>query len=179
MIAAHPLIARAAHFSQSAHAGQVRKYTGLPYFTHTYDVAKLVAHYTGDPEMTAAALLHDTLEDTDTMAMDILTEFGERVHSLVIDLTDIYTEPHQGNRAQRKALEADRIARIDPDAQTIKLADLIDNTQSIVAYDTNFARIYLREKAAYLQVLTQGHPELLTHAQLTLETAQLRLAKVA
>lgn len=165
MLIASPLVVKAAHFAQSAHAGQVRKYTGLPYFTHTYDVAKLVSTVTSDPEMIAAALLHDTLENTDTAAMEILTEFGERVHSLVLDLTDVYTDASYGNRARRKAQEAERLAQVAADAQTIKLADLIDNSRSIVALDVNFARTYLREKELYLSALTRGHSTLFTQAQ--------------
>jgi hypothetical protein len=46
-------------------------------------------------------------------------------------------------------------------AQTIKLADLIDNTKTIVARDPKFAKVYLREKIALLHVLTKGDPTLM------------------
>ena len=57
-------IAKAKEFAREAHSGQVRKYTGLPYTTHTEEVAQIVDNYNGSKEMIAAALLHDTVEDT-------------------------------------------------------------------------------------------------------------------
>ena len=63
-------------FADKAHKNQVRKYTGDPYITHPVAVAKIVATVTDDEAMIAAALLHDTLEDTDTSYLDLVTAFG-------------------------------------------------------------------------------------------------------
>lgn len=175
MICTDPLVSEAAHFALASHAGQVRKYTGLPYFTHVYDVAKLVAEHTADAEMIAAALLHDTVEDTGVTPEQLTRHFGDNVSTLVVELTDVYTEPHHGNRTQRKTLEAARLATISARAQSIKLADLIDNTHTIAALDAKFAHTYLDEKQRYLSVLTNGDLRLYNRACSTLEAARARL----
>lgn len=158
------IVARALAFASDAHSsiGHVRKYSGEPYIVHPIEVMEIVqtaAVWTD--EMLAAALLHDTVEDTPVTQADIAREFGPVVAALVLDLTD---QCHEGNRAARKAAEAARLGTISPEAQTIKLADLISNTRSIVAHDPGFARIYLREKAAILAVMTAGDPGLYAEA---------------
>ncbi|MGR4069811.1 HD domain-containing protein [Billgrantia sp. C5P2] len=150
---------RAALFSRAAHqaVGQRRKYSGEPYWHHPAAVAEMVsAVETATPEMIAAALLHDVLEDTGVTPMDIEECFGERVAILVQELTDQFIDPEIGNRAHRKALERNRLAQVSPEAQTIKYADLVDNTNSIVARDRGFARVYLAEKRRLLEVMEGG-----------------------
>jgi guanosine-3',5'-bis(diphosphate) 3'-pyrophosphohydrolase len=150
------LVNRALLFATEAHAsiGQTRKYTGEPYIVHPIEVMMLVrlaGRHTD--EMLAAALLHDVVEDTPKALGEIVSEFGREVGLLVDDLT----EPEWfGNRAERKAKEARRLSQISPDAQTIKLADLISNSRTIIDRDPRFAKVYLPEKVAVLQMLTQG-----------------------
>lgn len=138
-----------------AHTDQKRKYTGEPYVTHCFEVADYVARYGGTPEMIAAAILHDTVEDTANTIEDIEREFGTTVAEYVGWLTDV-SKPEDGNRAARKRLDREHIARAPAEAQTIKLADLISNTRSIVAHDPGFARTYLAEKALLMGVLAKG-----------------------
>jgi hypothetical protein len=81
-------------------------------------------------------------------------------------LTDVFISgAGYGNRAERKVREKDRLAKISADAQTIKVADLIDNTKSIVERDPGFAKVYLKEKAAVLAVMTKADPRLLAKAK--------------
>ena len=61
------------------------------------------------------------------------------------------------NRAARKLAHFRHTADASPDAQTIKLADIIDNTRAIVQLDPNFARVYLVEKQVQIQLLSQGN----------------------
>jgi len=139
--------------AKEAHYHQKRRYTGEPYFTHCYNVARGVAKLVQDQEMIAAAFLHDTVEDTSVTIDEIGEIFGERVAGLVYDLTDHFTPenyPHM-NRAKRKALEAKRLGTIHVDAKLIKWCDLADNTANIVAHDPGFAKIYLVEKAQVLK----------------------------
>ena len=89
-------IAKAKEFAREAHSGQVRKYTGLPYTTHTEEVAQIVDNYNGSKEMIAAALLHDTVEDTSVTIQDIEKEFGSGTAMLVKWLTDT-SRPEDGN----------------------------------------------------------------------------------
>jgi hypothetical protein len=70
-------------------------------------------------------------------------------------LTDV-SKPTDGNRAKRKNMDREHIAKASLQAKTIKLADLIDNTRSIVEHDPKFAKVYLTEKALLLEVLREG-----------------------
>lgn len=159
----HTTVLKAAMFAAKAHDGQVRKYTLTPYIGHPAKVAAIVATVTDDPEMLAAAWLHDVVEDTPVTVEDIRKEFGPRVAALVDDLTDV-SRPSDGNRAARKALDLAHSAAASADAHTIKLADLIDNSRSITAHDPHFAVVYMREKRALLGVLTKGHADLRARA---------------
>lgn len=153
------LIKKARKFATRAHKGQFRKYTGEPYIVHPIAVAETVRLHGGSDEMVAAALLHDTIEDTNVTYDDVRKEFGITVAGLVRELTDT-SSPSDGNRAVRKEIDRRRLAKASADAQTIKLADLIDNTTSIVAHDPGFAKIYLKEKEALLKVMNKGLADL-------------------
>jgi len=136
-------------------------------------VANLVSRVNNSPEIIAAALLHDVVEDTPITLEQIDREFGSKVSQLVFWLTD--TELKEGNRKTRNALDRQRIAKAPADAQTIKLADLIHNTSSIVDHDRQFARVYLREKADLLAVLVKGDDFLYGLAIALLEDSKLKL----
>lgn len=146
---------RALVFAKNAHEGQVRRYTGEPYFNHVESVGKRVAAITNDEEMVAAAILHDTLEDTDATMDELIEAFGRKVAELVIELTDQYTSEAypKMNRKLRKDLEAVRLGQISEKAKLIKLCDLADNTSTIVEHDPGFAKIYLKEKALILELM--------------------------
>jgi (p)ppGpp synthase/HD superfamily hydrolase len=153
------IVIRARSFATAAHAGQTRKYTGEPYITHCAAVAELVAARPHTPEMLAAAWLHDTVEDTTTTIEDVRGAFGEVVAALVADLTDV-SRPEDGNRKARKAIDRAHTAMASPEAKTVKLADLIDNSKSIIDHDSKFAQVYMAEKAELLKVLREGDPSL-------------------
>lgn len=159
------LVEKARVFATAAHhaAGNVRKYTGEPYINHPAAVVDLVRSVPHSPEMLAAAWLHDTVEDTGVTIDLIVKEFGPGVACLVDMLTDVST-PEDGNRETRKAKDREHTAKATPEAKTIKLADLIDNTRSIVERDPNFAKIYMKEKELLLEVLTEGDIVLLNAA---------------
>ena len=170
------LVQRAREFATSAHKRieQQRKYSNQPYDVHLKSVAALVAEVGGDDEMIAAAWLHDTVEDTPATHHDIEDAFGADVARLVWELTDI-SKPGDGNRALRKAMDRDHLAQASDRAQTIKLADLIDNARDICKHDERFARVYLGEMAALLDVLNRGHPELLRRARKLLHQCEEKL----
>lgn len=93
---------------------------------------------------------------------------------LVYDVTDIST-PADGNRAAHKLFDRDHIAQGPPRAKTIKLADLIDNCRDICKHDPRFARVYLVEMAALLEVLQEGDAVLLKRARRELSRCADRL----
>ena len=115
--------------------------------------------------MLAAAWLHDTVEDTKVPMQLIEQEFGSEVADLVYWLTDKSTR-EDGNRAARKAIDHLHIAQASPAAKTIKLADLLDNTASIIERDPDFAEVYMAEKAELLKVLTEGDKTLWDRANI-------------
>lgn len=149
------MVARARYFASKKHAGQARKYTGDPYIVHPVAVADMVRRNGGTANMVAAALLHDTLEDTDATVAEIEAITNKEVAMLVVELTDQYTSEFypELNRKVRKRLEAERLAKVSPEAKAIKLADMADNTATIVEYDPGFAKVYLREKAELLDLM--------------------------
>ncbi|NQZ53242.1 MAG: HD domain-containing protein [Piscirickettsiaceae bacterium] len=159
------LIRRAKRFAEERHGeiNQIRKYTGEPYITHPAAVAKIVASVKHTDEMIAASWLHDTVEDTRATTEDIYDLFGSEVGYLVQCVTDV-SKLSDGNRAVRKALDRNHIAQASAGAQTIKLADLIHNTLSIVEHGGDFAKIYLAEKRLLLDVLRDGDKDLWARA---------------
>ncbi|MGK3143997.1 HD domain-containing protein [Pantoea sp. C2G6] len=168
---------QARRFATEAHAGagQRRKYTDEPYIVHPAAVAELVRSVSHDAALLAAAWLHDTVEDTAITLGDIEAGFGERVAALVEMLTDSAPATAK-NRAARKVAHFRHTASASPDAQTIKLADIIDNTRAIVRFDPHFARIYLVEKRLQIALLKQGDAQLWQQASAVIESgiAQLK-----
>ncbi len=85
------LVVKAINFAAEKHKGQERRESGLPYITHPIIVSHLIAKYKGNSkhleELQCAALLHDTLEDTECTYKEIEREFGPLVASLVMELT--------------------------------------------------------------------------------------------
>lgn len=158
------LVKRAMDIAREAHAKQKRKYTGDPYISHPLAVAGLVAGVGGSKAMVAAALLHDVVEDCGVSFEKLGEHFGPEVGQLVFWLTDV-SIGHPGNRKVRKAMDRDHIAKAPAAAKTIKLADLIDNSKSIVERDPDFAKVYMKEKRALLEVLKDGDAGLFAQAE--------------
>ncbi len=152
-------------FAKIAHGDQKRKYTNEAYYNHPVEVAliMLTRAETVTADMIFAAILHDTLEDTETTYEDLVDNFGKNVANLVTWVSDI-SSPEDGNRKFRKRMDKEFIAQAPPEAKSIKLADLIHNTYSIVKYDKNFAKVYMREKESLLEVLTDGDKNLFADA---------------
>ena len=142
---------RAVMFADSAHRGQKRKYTGEPYINHPITVAALISQvFYGHKDMDQAmaiAALHDVIEDCGVTEEELANEFGLYVASSVRMLSDPEVE---GNRRLRKTAAREQISRGDYIVQTIKLADMIDNTASILRHDPKFWPQYRIEKLMLL-----------------------------
>lgn len=145
-------------FARQVHSAQKRKYTGNPYLDHLAEVAGIVATVCTESnsekaeEMIATAWLHDCVEDQGVSLQEIEDKFGFRVALGVSGLSDL----ENGSRAERKQASRDRLAKCSGWIQTIKVADIISNTSSIVAHDPKFAEVYLEEKRLLLDVLTKA-----------------------
>lgn len=161
-------------FAHGAHSamGQRRKYTGEDYIHHPVTVSWTVQRIDGTTDMVVAALLHDVLEDTGVELHTISNLFGPTVGRYVRDLTDEYTKDAypDSNRAERKRMEAERYATTEAEVQTIKLADMLNNTMSIAQYDPTFLKTYGPEKRFLLGKLSKGHPLLWAEADMVLRT---------
>jgi len=164
---------KAQAFAASHHADQRRKCTGEPYINHLAAVVELVRSVPHTVEMLCAAWLHDVVEDTSATLEDVHREFGAEVAALVSMLTDV-SVPSDGNRATRKALDRAHLATASAEAQTVKLADVIDNVRNLNTQHTSFVQVYLPEKVLVLGVLQKGDAMLMANARDLLSRWYLR-----
>jgi guanosine-3',5'-bis(diphosphate) 3'-pyrophosphohydrolase len=122
----------ALRFSADKHRYQRRKdHAKSPYINHPIEVAQLLWEVGGVREVNVllAALLHDTIEDTQTRPAEIGTQFGEQVLALVLEVTDDKSLP----KADRKRLQVESAPHKSTGAKLIKLADKACNVRDIVA----------------------------------------------
>ncbi len=123
-------ILHAASFAAQKHTGQRRKgEDSEPYINHPLEVANLLANAggIGDADVLIAAILHDTVEDTGVEPDEITAIWGERVTSLVLEVTDDKSLP----KAERKRKQVEHAPHLSPEAKTIKLADKISNIRDV------------------------------------------------
>lgn len=139
----------------SAHQGQYRKGSGLDYIIHPTHVACILLKYGSPSENEViAALLHDTVEDTDLTLREINEKFGYKVSSLVGDLTTpVY---HSMKRANRVSAEAIRYGSAPRKVQDIKRCDMYGNVRSMYDVDPKFAPKYAREKLLIHRMMEGG-----------------------
>jgi GTP diphosphokinase / guanosine-3',5'-bis(diphosphate) 3'-diphosphatase len=162
-----PLVYEAMQFARQVHRDQKRKYTDQPYSSHLAEVAGIVGTVTDNAETLATAWLHDTVEDQHVDLRIIAQRFGEKVAEGVEALSDVET----GNRKEREAASRQRLHAAAPWIQTIKVADIISNSSTVVLHDPGYAPKYLAEKRAMLAVLDQADQRLMDIA--VTETGQV------
>jgi len=124
-------ILKAARFASLKHVCQKRKGAAAdPYINHLIEVAELVSLAIAAPDanLIAAALLHDTIEDTHTSKQDLIENFGSDIADLVGEVTDDKSLP----KAERKRLQIEHAPTLSARAQTIKIADKISNLRGIL-----------------------------------------------
>lgn len=164
-------------FAKEKHKNQVRKYTGEPYFSHLAEVAGIVSTVSPNfgiyaQDMIATAFLHDCMEDQEVGWGELKAEFGP----FVADAVEMLSDLEEGNREARKRLSRQRLDLASHWVQTVKVADLISNTSSIMRYDPKFAKVYLKEIRLLLDVLTRADDLLLGHMNQQWEDARHALA---
>ena len=126
------LILDAASFAADKHRLQRRKDTdALPYINHPLSLATILAKEGGveDAKVIAAALLHDTVEDTDTTIEEIEARYGNRVAGIVAEVTDNKSL----DKAERKRLQIVKSASKSSGAKLVKLADKISNLRDLTS----------------------------------------------
>lgn len=158
---------RALEFAIIAHDGQRRKYgTDEPYILHPVRVAYRLKDLDFEPHVISAALLHDVVEDTAVTIAEIALHFGSEVAKLVNYMT---RKPCTLPRAECKAIDRAHYATGSFEAQSIKLADIADNTENIYRVaPADFAEMYLKEQEALVKVLTNGHPMMVQAAKVNI-----------
>ena len=125
------LVLKAAQFAAEKHRHQRRKDAqASPYINHPIALASLLANEGAieDPEVLCAALLHDTIEDTETTAEELRAEFGDAIAEIVLEVTDDKTLP----AAERKRLQVVHAPSSSHKAQLVKLADKICNVRDLL-----------------------------------------------
>lgn len=125
------MLLKALRFASLKHRDQRRKGSQKPpYINHPIEVCSILWEIGGvrDPIILAAALLHDTIEDTQTSPDEIREQFGDAVLSIVQELTDDKSLP----KPERKRMQEVHAPHMSPQAKLIKLADKISNVNEIV-----------------------------------------------
>ncbi len=120
---------RAVAFAEQAHRGQFRKGTRIPYLVHPLRVAEILLRVGAPSDLAVAALLHDTLEDTDVTEADLRRAFGQRITDLVVALSE--PEHRTAPWAQRKAHTVAFLRTAPEEVVLLALADKLDNLRSV------------------------------------------------
>lgn len=122
---------KAARFAAKKHSNQIRKGSDAePYINHPLEVADLLADVgkVSDIDLLVAAILHDTIEDTETTKDEIAELFGKNVAEIVAEVTDDKSLP----KAERKQLQIEHAPHISTAAKQLKLADKISNIADVM-----------------------------------------------
>ena len=125
-----PKLLQAISFAAQKHATQKRKGADeQPYINHVLEVANLLANVgkIEDYDVLIAAVLHDTIEDTETTAEEIANLFGETVSEYVLEVTDDKSLP----KARRKELQIEHAPHLSNGAKYIKLGDKVSNIRDV------------------------------------------------
>lgn len=120
---------KAVAFATQAHSGTERRGKAYPYIIHPMEAVSIVATITNDPEMLAATLLHDTVEDTDVTIEQIRELFGQRV----ADLVQHETAPLDDNLTwrEKKTQQIKQLAEAHYDSKVVALGDKLSNMRGI------------------------------------------------
>ena len=140
-------ILAALNFAAQKHSRQRRKDSeASPYINHPIAVAEVLSRIGGITDLLTlqSAILHDTIEDTETTPEELEENFGPKVRLIVQELTDNKSLPKQ----ERKRLQAEHAPNLSPSAKLIKIADKICNVNDITA--TQPADWPLQRKLEYL-----------------------------
>jgi guanosine-3',5'-bis(diphosphate) 3'-pyrophosphohydrolase len=130
----HPVnqLIHAVAFAADKHRKQRRKDADAsPYINHPIALAHVLANEGGveDERVLIAAILHDTIEDTDTSRDELVRRFGAEIGRIVDEVTD----DKSLSKAERKRLQVEHAAHISHGAKLVKLADKICNLRDILA----------------------------------------------
>jgi len=122
------VINRAIEVAAKAHEGQVRKGTDIPYISHPYAVGMMLAEAGCSPDVVAAGILHDTVEDTYVTLDYLRANFGEKIASIV----EGCSEPHKSAAWEERKKHTLEYLRTAPwEVRVVACADKLHNVRSI------------------------------------------------
>lgn len=122
------IVVRAADFAARKHENQRRKHGDVPYINHPIGVARILTESgVFDADVLAAALLHDTLEDTATTRGELVREFGQKIADIVCEVTDDKTL----SKVERKKRQIEHAAELSKEAKLVKMADKLYNVMDV------------------------------------------------
>lgn len=148
------LLENAIVFAVEKHSGKTRKKNPSPYILHPLEALNIAASLTDDEEVLAAAVLHDTVEDTDATPEDILTLFGPRVAALVASETENKrkgTDPKLSWKIRKEESLSELKDSTDPGVKVLWLSDKLSNMRS-------FYRLWKKEKHGLWSSFHQKDP---------------------
>jgi len=159
-----PLVLQALAFAADKHRDQRRKDAAAsPYINHPIALANVLVREgaVSEPEVVAAALLHDTVEDTQTTPAELSAAFGPAIAAIVEEVTDDKSLP----KAERKRLQVEHAATMSEGAKLVKLADKICNLRDMTdhppaKWDLARRREYFAWAKAVIDGLRGVHPKL-------------------
>ena len=124
---------KAVIFAVNAHSGMFRKGGTTPYIVHPLEVAAIAGYFTDDPEVLAADVLHDTVEDTPCTYEDLCREFGKRVADLVASDSEDKREelPPSATWKVRKQETLDALRTASREEKIIVFSDKLSNLRSL------------------------------------------------
>lgn len=127
------LLDKAIIFATKAHANTERRSKGFPYIVHPLEALSIASTMTSDPEILAAAVLHDVVEDTSITIKDIEKEFGKRVADLVAAESDNLDPEYEENESwyTKKLNGIKRILNCNRDEQIVAISDKLSNLKSM------------------------------------------------
>ena len=127
------IVDQAIIFASKAHFGQKRKGKEVPYIVHPLEAMAIVASVTSDPELIAAAALHDVIEDTKYTYEDLQAKFGKRVADLVKAESDeeVEDKDHEKSWKERKIEGIEKLKNSTRDVQIIALGDKLANIRDM------------------------------------------------
>ena len=127
------LLDRAIEFAAVKHAGQERKGTTIPYITHVIEAMEIVSRMTEDEEIRAAAVLHDTLEDTETTKEELIEAFGRRVADLVAAESEDKRKdlPEEETWLIRKTETIKHLKEASTEVKMLALGDKLSNIRAM------------------------------------------------
>ena len=120
------MIRKAAEFAAKIHENATRKGSNVPYIVHPREVAAITAAITGDPEIIAAAYLHDVIEDAGVGYEELCGEFGKRVADMVLEESEDKTRTW----IQRKQDTIDRMKTAPAESLILAFSDKLSNLRS-------------------------------------------------